>query len=354
MFCFKQIVPTEKDWQAIESSYDSTCFLSCGWMCGLEKIGLSPFYLAVFNDDKHVGYFVGERQWIGLRLVTSPLEGAGYSQGLVMFSYTPAEERLTIYQALSEWLFQNHLAVFFQVVDWQLRTDSLLWDDEKATKNVLLDKTGIQYQIRRTLHLPLTKTIDELWSGLHYKSAKYMINKAKKHGLKVQIVNRFEEIKPFIAIHYAQIKDVCKRKGVRPLVSQRKKRLIAFCNAMFPDRVLMIKVVGPDESGVQQVMSTAVFFIDKGESIYWTGASFQCYQMFSPNELMVWEAIQILHERGSGDLNFGGSQTYKLKFGTQFAYVPRLFFAKYDCLHNVKSFATQLYRRSRGWLVSKR
>jgi hypothetical protein len=49
---------------------------------------------------------------------------------------------------------------------------------------------------------------------------------------------------------------------------------------------------------------------------------------------MVWEAIKRLSARGAGDLNFCGIAPYKLKFGTVYAYVPRLRFAKYKILLN--------------------
>ena len=79
-------------------------------------------------------------------------------------------------------------------------------------------------------------------------------------------------------------------------------------------------------------MSTGIFCFDKGLCAYWTGASYQRYQKYCPNELMVWEAMRILNERGAGDLNFCGCADYKLKFGTIYAYVPRLMFAKYAFL----------------------
>ena len=96
----------------------------------------------------------------------------------------------------------------------------------------------------------------------------------------------------------------------------------------------MVECIGKDENGIEQIMSTGIFCIDKGQCAYWTGASYQRYQRYSPNELMVWEAMRRLNERGAGDLNFCGSAEYKLKFGTVYAYVPRLLFAKYSFLAN--------------------
>lgn len=114
--------------------------------------------------------------------------------------------------------------------------------------------------------------------------------------------------------------------------AQGKSRMKVLCEALFPNRILMIEVFGKvDQKEV--IMSSGIFGIDKGESIYWTGASFMKYQKYCPNELMVWEAMCILHERGAGDLNFGGMAHYKLKFGTEYAYVPSFVLTKYKWLH---------------------
>ena len=97
----------------------------------------------------------------------------------------------------------------------------------------------------------------------------------------------------------------------------------------------MLEVIGKDDNGVKQIMSSGIYCIDKGQSIYWTGASYQRYQKYCPNELMVWEAMKLLHQRGGGELNFGGMATYKLKFGTFYEYVPRIAFAKYNWMLNI-------------------
>lgn len=46
--------------------------------------------------------------------------------------------------------------------------------------------------------------------------------------------------------------------------------------------------------------------------------------------------MRILHSRGAGPLNFGRIASYKLKFGTKYAYVPKLFFYKYPFIYNTK------------------
>jgi hypothetical protein len=45
--------------------------------------------------------------------------------------------------------------------------------------------------------------------------------------------------------------------------------------------------------------------------------------------------MRLLHQRGGGELNFGGMASYKLKFGTKYAYVPRIYIAKYPIFVNI-------------------
>lgn len=352
---FQKIDPTDEDWNIIESSYDSTCFQTKQWCDYLKRIHYEPFIVKVFSGEEGIGFFIGERIWRGVFLVTAPYEGVGtYTQGLSMMKKVSPEERMAIYRSMAQWLVDSRMASYFQVDDWQLREDSLKWDAEKACQNRYLWHTGIRYEIRPTLYVSLDKPIEELWAGLHYKSCKYCVNKATKLGLKVRIIDNKQDIPDFVNVHYDQLYEVCKRKGMKPKAAQKKKRMQALCESLFPDRVLMVEVVGDDEFGKPQVMSSGIFCVDKGECSYWTGASYQRYQKYCPNELMVWEAMRLLNERGAGDLNFCGMANYKLKFGTMYAYVPRLVFTKYDWIYKAKHQMKRLYYSSRKLLINRK
>lgn len=345
---FQRIEPTNADWNLIESTYDSTVFHSRSWFDYLKKVRYQLFMAVVYSDEKKIGYFLGERIWRGTWIVAAPFDGIGtYTQGLAMLCHITEKERVVIYKELSSWIFANRMASYFQVDDWQLRQDSEEWDSEMVVRNEFIDNDVSIYEIRPTLHVFLNKTIEELWRGLHYKSCKYCVNKARKQGLEIRVIDRFEDIIDFIKIHYDQLKEVCYRKGMKPKSAQSEKRMLALCSSLFPDKVLMIEVVGKDENGEQQIMSSGIFCIDKGESCYWTGASYKRYQKYSPNELMVWEAMRILSERGAGDLNFCGMANYKLKFGTIYAYVPRIIFTKHKWIYRGKILAKKIYKATR-------
>lgn len=341
---FQEIKPNEEDWERIESAYDSTCFQTRKWMAYLDRIHYKPFVAEVFSDDENIGYFLGEKLWRAATLVTAPYEGIGtYTQGLSLTKMVSKEDRVEIYKSLAQWLFDTGISSYFQVDDWQLREDSQEWVSDKTWYNEVLDKAGVRYEIRPTLHVDLRKTEEELWAGLHYKSCKYSIHKAEKLGLQVRTVDRFEDIAEFVRIHYDQLRDVCAKQGMKPKASQKKDRMLALCESLFPDRVIMIQVVGKDEECRQQVMSSGIFCLDKGECSYWTGASYQRYQKYCPNELMVWEAMRMMHEKGGGDLNFCGMADYKLKFGTIYAFVPRLVFTKRQWIRQAKGLAKKTY-----------
>ena len=343
---FEQIEPTKEDWARIESATDSTCYQSQKWYAYLKRIGVKPFIAAVYSDTQRIGYFLGEKIWLGIPMVTAPIEGIGtYTQGLNMLLLSSEEERLEIYQALATWIFKTHIALTMQVDDWQLRRDSAKWMPCESIHQETIEQFKLPYSVRPTLHISLNKSEDELWKGLSYKSCKYCINKAKKLGLKVQEITEYEDIQAFCKAHYDQLLEVCKGKGERPKPAQSEERMRALCESLWPDRVMMLECVGKDEKGLEQVMSTSIFCINKGQSAYWTGASYKQYHKYCPNELMVWEAMKRLNARGVEDLNFCGMADYKLKFGTIYAYVPRLKFAKYKILLNWTQNLKKIYYR---------
>lgn len=352
MYDFKQIVPSEADWAAIEASPDSTVFHSRQWNEFMGKAGFKVVVVDVGREGTHIGYFLAEELKYLFKLWCAPTEGTGtYTQGLCLAVPVPEDERIRIYGELAKWVFEKNLASYIQIDDWQLRRDSVEQLELDTWHHEGLDAAGVKYSVRPTLHVNLHRPEDELWSGLHYKSCKYCVNKARKLGLSVRFVDKFEDIPDFTQIHYAQLVDVCDRHGIYPKKSQRESRMRQLCESLFPNRVLMAEVVGPDETGAEQVMSTGIFAYDKGECIYWTGASFRQYQKYCPNELMVWEAMRELGSRGAGNLNFGGQGTYKLKFGTQYAYVPKMYFYKYGIIYGVKQLAWREYHRFREFVT---
>ncbi|MBR1996080.1 MAG: GNAT family N-acetyltransferase [Paludibacteraceae bacterium] len=346
MYSFNVINFEQADWNFIEKSYDSTCYHSKEWISYLERIGCKLFIVEVKESDILIGYFIGAEIGVGIRFIVAPQEGVGtYTQGLCMQAPISEGDRLAIYKALAKWLFKRGIAHVLQVDDWQLRRTSATWISIDEFRHEILEQEGIEYSVRPTLCAAVNISEEEIWKQFHYTSCKYMINKAKKRGLYVKEITDYNEIKEFVQVHYEQLKDVCDRHGDRPSVSQHSDRMLALCESLFPNRVIMLEVIGKDQDGVEQIMSTGIFCLDKGQCSYWTGASYRYYQKYSPNELMVWEAMRLLNQRGGGLLNFCGMAEYKLKFGTKYEYVPRIVFAKHKWLVNILPWLKQQYRK---------
>ena len=343
---FLKLKPNEINWIDIESIRECTCFHTQQWNQYVLRCGYKTFIVKIRQNDQTIGYFVGTVFGHLAKAICAPLDSLGYTQGIILRQAVNIEERIQIYQELANWIFSRHYALYVSVDDWQLRENRQKWTDQFTWKNALFDDAGLKYSVRPTLYLPMENNIDDLWAGLHYKSAKYCINKARKLGLRTRIIEKEEDITGFLEIHYNQICDVCRRhQAGKPKLGQSLQRLQKACEELFPDRVLMIQVLGNDDRGAEQVMSSALFFIGEEETIYNTGASFQRYQKFCPNEIMVWDAIRILKERGVRALNFGGMANYKLKFGTIYAYVPRLIFSKYNFIDKFRNIAKRMYAK---------
>ena len=345
---FEIIKPTPQDWQQIESSPECTCFHTQGWYNYLEKLGRHLLIVKVVSDEVP-GYFIGARRWLGINIVESPAVSSGtYCQGLCMLVSISPEQRLDIYKALYQWLRgQLHIG-YMQISDWQLRTVHNEFVAPSQWTHPALENKGIRFSVRSTFYVDTRNTEEELWNNLNYKSCKYSINKARKEGLTVEVIDRIEDIPDFVEIHHRQIKDVFNRKGMTPMLYQRKEHLLALCETLFPDRILMLRVLGKDENGMEQCMSTAIFCPGENASTYYTGASFRQYMKYCPNELMVWEGMRLLHERGAGDLIFTGIAHYKKKFGSVYAYLPVLAFTPYAFLFTFRNRLKKQYGKIRN------
>ena len=335
----KRIIPTEKDWATIAKSDNYTCFHTKEWSFYLKQTGKTPFILSLDKGEIRIGYFIGVLRQLGLKLIGAPTDGTGtFTQGLCMLIDISIEQRIKLYHTLWQWVIDNHIASYLQVCDWQLKFASPEYHE------LLKD---LHFQNRSTLYVDTNQSESDLWNALHYKSCKYSINKAKKLGLQVQQITEEREISDFVNIHYNQLLDVCHRKGMTPQPYQKKKNMIALCQQLFPDHILMLQVKGQTDNGDMHIMASAIFCIGEKASLYFTGASNQRYMKYCPNEIMVWEAMRILSKRHAGDLIFGGVAHYKTKFGTQYAHLPMIIFSRFSIFYNARKIIKQVYSTTR-------
>lgn len=314
-------------WQAIDQAEEQTIFHTRAWAEYLRQVyHLSLQVLSIRTGEEVIGYFCYINKHIsllgGVKIYYSPPMGTGtYTQGIALCHSIGTAERIELYQALAEWLLHKGLGLYLKVDDWQLRKEDNEWKEPYC--HTELQAQGIDYLLRPTYSVDLTAPVEELWSRLHYKSCRYSINKARKQGLRVEEITRAEDIDAFLDTHYRHICDVSRRRGEARRGYQDKEKLRTLCRLLFPDRVLLLKVVGTNEDREEAVMATGIWCVARAESAWWTGASLERYQHYCPNELLLWEAMLRLRERGSKVLNLCGLASYKRKVGSVISYVPR-------------------------------
>ena len=261
--------------------------------------------------------------------------------GLVMICPATAEQLICIYQKFANWVFKKKIAQYIKIDDWHLRNDTNTYIKEGAYWDVRLSR--IQHQGRPTYYINLKQSEDELWHTMHYKSCRYCINKAIKNGLFVRRITDKKEITQFIKIHRQQICDVSRRKGIATRNYQEEHKLLTLCELLFPNKVLLLQVIGNDDKNERQVMASGIWLIGKKDAVWWTGASFQRYQHFCPNELMLWEALRIIKKAGCESLNLCGLASYKRKYGSTITYVPRLFFRSHPYIITMDEILKKIY-----------
>lgn len=282
----------------------------------------------------------------------SPVGNTGtYCQGLCALQPINIETRIAIYKELLIYLTKNKRAFIVKITDWQLHLEPNDLIPAADWRHPLLDAAGLKYIAKATFYVDTQQSEESLWRNLEYKSCKYSINKARKLDLKTQIIEHADEIESFVDIHYRQIVDVCDRKGMKHLPYQNKNHLLKLCQTLFPNHILMIKVVGENEDNELKIMSTAIFVLGKQVSSYFTGASFRHLMKYCPNELMVWEAMKYLNKKGCGNLIFGDTSHYKKKFGTRYAYLPTLVYSSYGFIPKIRLFVKNTYFNLRHFIA---
>lgn len=344
---FSIIEPNETDWEYIESCPDCTVFHTRMWDNYLSSIGRKHFILSITNSDtsrSKLGYFIATIRRFGIKIIASPGGGAGtYVQGLCTQESLTSDGRMSIYQELVHYIFKNRLASYIQISDWHLSFCSSEWSQSPNYGFSFHETNGFRQHLRATLFIDTSLPEDQLWTNLKYKSCKYCINKAKKLGLRTKVIDRWDEIPVFVDTLSELIQNVSKRKHEKRHIHHNKKHLLALCLSLFPDRVLMIQVLGTADDGIEHVMASAIFCIGSAASTYFSGASNEKYMKYCPNELMVWEGLKLLNKQKAGDLILGGVAPYKRKFGSTYAFLPMMVFSRYKFLGNMRSLLKNLY-----------
>ncbi|NFN92762.1 GNAT family N-acetyltransferase [Clostridium botulinum] len=159
-------------------------------------------------------------------------------------------------------------------------------------KNQKIFKKNIEIlHNRTTVYLDLTKGIEEIWQDDIKSKNRNMIRKAKKNGVNIQISNDYNEFKKIYSITMDKVSasnyyyfndqyyDIVKKNDNYILLNATKNNTII----------------------------ASAIFIQYGEYFhYHLAGSLHEYLKFSPNNLLLWEAIKLACNRGMKCFHFGG------------------------------------------------
>ena len=320
----------EEVWSCIEGSLESSVFMSREWHQYLAANGQKSVVVQVSKNDDTVGFFIGNRSF-GF-VIGAPLPGMGtYLGGFCSLYSIPEQERFLLYSQLAQWLFKSCHCLYLTVSDWLFRSEYEDYYPYEDYKFPLLDGNDdghVACRLRATLTVDTSVSEQELWRKSSYSSFRYCVNKAKKRGLRVRFITQRADIGPFVKTLHQQMKDVASRHKMPPHHYQKERFLQSLCENLFPNRILMIQVIGTEEKE-ERVMASSIFCVDKNVSSFFAAASFRQYMKDCPNEIMVWEALRELHRRGVHYTVLTGTAPYKRKFGSYYCYIPKLEFYRF-------------------------
>ena len=167
--------------------------------------------------------------------------------------------------------------------------------------------TAASYYVHK---LPLTTTTSALWDGL-VSSVRRAIRKAGQSKISAEVTRSPDAVAHFYRMHVR----TRRRHGVPP---QPFRFFENIYDEMIRSGLGFIVLVKTEVRPI----AAAVFFEFGGTAIYKFGASDVAFQELRPSNLMVWEAIRALAERGCALLHFGrtdladeGLRRFKLGWG---------------------------------------
>lgn len=313
-------------WDCIEHCYDATVFHTEEWSNYLKnQYGLKPFVVEISKNASVVGYFLGYSfSRFGIRIIGSPFEGwATAYMGLVSKTQISNEIRIELYKELE--VFCKKYAWYIQVSDWNI--------DYKDVEG-LFNYTKIE-----SYYLDLTPNMETLYRSFKQKSCQYSIKKAQKLGV---IVSEPTNLNAFAEEYYNELIDVFAKQNLKPTYGvDCVKKLV---NAMSPNHYVFLEARHPDTN---VIMATIMFFYHNGMAFYWGASSYREYQKYCPNELLMFEAIRRMKDRGVTLLEMEGIRTYKEKYNPVRYSKPKIVFAKYHALITAKELAKKAYYKFR-------
>lgn len=321
MYSFK-IIPADK---INEIEYYSFCkksvFTTIPWINFIaEDNGASPIILRITENERFIGYFTGLLTTkYGIKILGSPFRGWSTSfMGFDLFDY---DRIVKILPELVKFIFENIKCHYIECVD----------------RNLPIDKRNqIPFETRvvETLELEIEKSDEELLSSFK-GDCRTFLKQFEKRGATIEIA---EPNEIFAEEYYEQLKDVFAKQGLVPTWGFDKVKKLM--NRMGEtDMLLCLRVREPNGKSI----ATSIFVGDRTKFFFLGGASYKAFQMYRPNEYMIWYAIKYWRERGVKTFDMVGVRDYKLKFGSVRKEYLRVIVSKYAILVYLRDLAEKIF-----------
>lgn len=276
-------------WDRLIQRHHSSLFHSPLWIKALQTtydFETSALLVLDRSDEPIAGVpFCKIHDFLGERIVSLPF--SDYCDPLV-------EDKLTWEKLLEAVATENCSAVFRCLHNSIVLLDRRLTVDKRAKWHGL----GVEPEL------------DRLWRGMH-SSVRRAVNKAKKEGVRVEIVSDIEILESFFQMHLKV------RKNKYRLLAQPYQFFENVWKAFLEAEKLFMMV-----AIYQGKMIAGSLFIGWDRTLYYKfNASDPFYLGCRPNDLLIWEAIKLAKLRGYTGLDLGLSddnQDGLIRFKRQF------------------------------------
>lgn len=313
-------------WSEIEHTYDSNVYKTHSWFNHLgESCNVKPFVVTILNNNQVIGWLVaGKIKRFGLNVIASPFEGWATSyQGLSLINKITKEERINIIIQIKLFLFKKCNIHFFQLSDWEIDYDDI-------------SGLNIHTEPINSYLLDISTSIEELFKSFKQKSCQYCIHKAQKQGV---IIKEPDDLSIFGHEYYKQLEDVFIKQNLKPTYGEN--RVQSLLHSMNKNKELIVlEALHPE---TKKCMACIIFLLHNGIGFYWGASSWREYQKYCPNELLMFEGIKVLKNRGCVELEMEGIRAYKEKYNPIKYSKPKIVFAKYKIIIILKNYAKKMY-----------
>lgn len=308
---------TEKDREAwnsvVEQSKNGTIYHTWEWKQAIEEgLGDKGYYVIAEKDEDIVGCF--------------PL----FSRASLKYSNIP-----TFLKEIFQVLWSPHVQTWGYGGPCILRDDEEIFDklydfaDNIAKKNeniislrvfpykdqfeTFYPKNSFTSFSWQTAYIDLSRSIEELWASLN-KKHRNAVRKGRKEGLNVVEGRKDLEIKEFYEYVWSDL--------IRHVTNKTERQMMyspsylsynyfkTIWDTLVPRKMAKFYFVYYDD----KIISGSIIFCYKNMAIYEHGASIREYLKLSPNNLLLWTAIEAAKKEGYEIFDLAGMGSPSVPF----------------------------------------